>query len=70
MRHRLGDRAVCKLCGQDIEFHGSRQWRDRGNGRECLPYVDHKLGEIVRPKGRVHAPVAEDPAAYLAEKQE
>jgi hypothetical protein len=56
MGTKYGMQCACAYCGQDIEFHGHRAgWRDRGLGRECLPYTDRKTGEIVRPSTK-HAP--------------
>lgn len=46
-----GMRSTCKYCEQDIEFLGRADgWRDRGGNRQCVPYVDPKTREIVRPK--------------------
>jgi hypothetical protein len=50
MRIMYGDRSVCALCGQDIEWSGAKhRWKDRGANRECVPYRD-KNGEILRPR--------------------
>lgn len=55
-RSKYGVHCACRYCGQDIEFQGrANGWRDRGNGRQCLPYTDKTKGEIVRPKTK-HAP--------------
>lgn len=50
MRHKIGDRETCARCSQEIEFHGHRNWRDRGNNRTCPSYI--KDGEIVRETDR------------------
>ncbi len=55
-RARYGDQASCKRCGQDIEFTGARDWRDRGGNRKCPPY-EGKDGEVIDPAGRfIHRP--------------
>ncbi len=47
-RRKYGDRDCCKLCGQDIEWHGRKHnWIDRGGNRSCVPYK--YKGEIVTP---------------------
>lgn len=49
MTTKYGERAACKHCGQDVEFHGKKNgWIDRGGNRRCCPFV--KGGEIIRPK--------------------
>lgn len=49
MNTKYGAIATCKYCNQDIQFLGGRNnWRDRGNNRQCCPFI--KKGEIVRPK--------------------
>lgn len=49
---------ACAVCGQDIEGQvGGDEWRDRGNGTECLPYRNRE-GESVTPTGK-HRPVKE-----------
>lgn len=60
MSTKLGERATCKYCKQDIEFSGrhSRDWTDRGGNRKCCPYIDRKTQEIVQPKTK-HAPYKE-----------
>lgn len=60
-RNRYGDRAACKHCGQDIEFHGPRQWLDRGSDRMCALIPDpHNRGAWIRPKRRtLHKPYKE-----------
>lgn len=56
MRTKFGEHAACKYCGQDIEFHGrAHGWADRGGNRQCVPFVDPKTREIVKPKTK-HAP--------------
>lgn len=52
-RARLGARAACRHCGQDIEFSCVKTWTDRGGNRSCCPFI--RDGEIVRPKTQ-HAP--------------
>ena len=35
VRH-IGDRAACRVCGSDIEWHGALYgWVDRGSNRWC-----------------------------------
>lgn len=49
MQAKYGYRAVCKYCGQDIEFHGKAfGWIDRGGNRNCCQFI--KNGEVVSPK--------------------
>lgn len=49
-RKKFGMRAFCKHCGQEVEFLGIvNGWRDRGGNRQCVPFVDQKTREIVRP---------------------
>lgn len=51
----IGTRASCATCGQDIEWHGSSDWLDRGGNRQCVPYEDR--GEVVvPPRGSQHSP--------------
>ena len=51
-----GERAACRYCNQDIEFHGRKfGWIDRGSDRTCRPYIDRAKGEVVKPKTK-HAP--------------
>ena len=47
---KYGKRAICKFCGQEIEYHGINGWLDRGGNRACASYVDKKAGEVIRPK--------------------
>lgn len=55
-KSKIGQRSVCRYCGQDIEFHGRNPgWIDRGANRGCSPFIDNKAGVIVRPKTK-HAP--------------
>ena len=51
MGHYL--QTACTRCGHDIEGPArGGDWRDRGNGTECLPYRVTRTGEVERPKGR------------------
>jgi hypothetical protein len=59
-RASIGERATCRTCGQDIEFHGGRLWVDRGNGTHCLPYESRERNEVVRPRG-THKPLTDYP---------
>jgi hypothetical protein len=46
---KLGSRATCHRCGQDIEWTGRKDgWRDRGGNRGCVPYRATD-GEIIHP---------------------
>lgn len=59
MKNKYGTHSACKYCGQDIEFCGRvHGWLDRGNNRQCVPYIDRKIGEVVKPKTK-HAPYKE-----------
>ena len=42
----IGERSSCALCMQEIEWSGD-DWRDRGNGIDCLPFT--KDGEVIQP---------------------
>lgn len=53
----IGTREVCATCGQDIEYHGNRQWLDRGGNRSCVTYFSPLKQEYVKPKGK-HKPPA------------
>jgi hypothetical protein len=57
-KRKYGDMSGCALCDQDIQWMGREHgWRDRGNNRECVPYLDGRTGEIVQPaKGAKHKP--------------
>ena len=56
MRYTYGERACCRLCGQDIEYHGRGVWLDRGSDRLCQLVPDEVAGWI-RPKRKVrHKP--------------
>ena len=57
-RKKIGERAACKHCGQDIEWSGRRHgWTDRGLGDECLVFYDRREGEYVQPPaGQLHEP--------------
>lgn len=48
-------KTMCACCGQDIEGNAREGWRDRGNGRECLPFRARD-GDLVRPAGLTHSP--------------
>lgn len=57
---KIGERAACRYCGQEIEWQGREHgWRDRGGNRQCVPFTDRKVGEIVKPKTK-HAPYREE----------
>jgi len=48
-KRKYGDRDACRLCGQDIEWHGKAHgWLDRGGNRQCVAYFATD-GEIVQP---------------------
>lgn len=54
-RARYGERASCKTCKMDIEFHGSKTgWIGRGSDRFCdesgsaVPNLPHKLHKPYR----------------------
>lgn len=49
-RVKIGQRASCKYCQQDIEFHGNLRWLDRGGNRSCVTYSDSERQEYVKPK--------------------
>lgn len=53
---KYGEQTSCRLCGQDIEWHGRKHgWVDRGGNRGCVPYSEH--GEIITPpKNAKHKP--------------
>lgn len=57
MRRKYGERATCRKCHQEIEWHGrAGGWRDRGNNRGCVAKIVR--GEIVQPKkGQKHGPI-------------
>lgn len=56
-RTTYGDRATCKLCGQDIEFHGGKVgWIDRGAGRACALLPDDVAGWIKPKRKTLHKP--------------
>ena len=56
MKSKYGLVALCRYCGQDIEFTGRHTgWRDRGGNRACCPYIDKKAATIVKPKTK-HTP--------------
>lgn len=56
MRYTYGERACCKICGQDIEYHGRGAWLDRGGARLCQLVHDEVAGWI-RPKRKTrHMP--------------
>ena len=56
MASKYGTHATCRYCRQDIEFTGkSTGWRDRGGNRQCVPFIDRKTREVVKPKTK-HAP--------------
>jgi hypothetical protein len=51
----VGERRTCRHCRHEIEYQGEGDWRDRGNGSECLPF--HQAGEVVTPPaGQLHDP--------------
>jgi hypothetical protein len=53
VRHSIGDREQCTRCGQEIEFHGKKEWRDRGNNRHCVPYINREE-EVIEPINKLH----------------
>lgn len=64
MKRYIGDREICVICGQEIEWHGrAHGWIDRGKGRDCLPY--HKGWELKFPKGKHRAPRQLSLDAYI-----
>lgn len=55
-RLTYGTQAACRVCNQDIEYHGIYGWIDRGGNRLCVAYRQRD-GEIVQPrKGTKHKP--------------
>jgi hypothetical protein len=49
---------TCKHCGQDIEgYIGGKDWRDRGNNRQCPPYEGDDREIVTPPEGQYHAPI-------------
>lgn len=56
-RWKLGERAFCALCDQDIEWSGKHHgWTDRGGNRSCVPY-EFKGEIVIPPKNAKHKPV-------------
>lgn len=47
-RRKIGERAYCARCGQDVEWNDG--WRDRGGNRSCVPFI--RNGEVIRPTGK------------------
>jgi hypothetical protein len=46
-KRKYGDMSGCALCDQDIQWMGREHgWRDRGNNRECVPYLDGRTGPL------------------------
>jgi hypothetical protein len=59
IRAKYGDRDACKVCGQDIEFHGkARGWIDRGSDRLCqlVPDADNLGAWVKPPRKTLHKP--------------
>lgn len=54
-----GDQTCCRLCGQDIEYHGEEYgWIDRGGNRLCPSSV--RAGEVITPPAdQKHAPISD-----------
>jgi hypothetical protein len=52
----IGERSSCALCGQDIEYSGNGEWRDRGGNRSCVPYKKADGEIITPPDGSKHRP--------------
>lgn len=46
MKRKTGERSICKLCDQEIEWVG--HWHDRGGNTTCPPYKGPD-GEIIDP---------------------
>ncbi len=58
MKRTYGEMCTCSRCGQDIQWLGrANGWRDRGNNRQCVPYV--KNGEIFTPENGLKHTITE-----------
>ena len=56
-RATYGQRQVCRICGQDIEFHGGKHgWIDRGSDRFCQLVSDPIAGWIKPSRKTLHKP--------------
>lgn len=47
-RRTYGTRDICERCDLEIEFHGNREWRCRGNNTTCADgrkHVPQKRGQ-------------------------